>query len=186
MNIIKSFLVVLITYSSILLINVYFISLLSGISIIDIFNAPGLSLINNPIVLTLVLGFILWILRTFLSFSISKFFFKAKGKFNDLLYSFGVSHFPLIFSSLSVFFFFFLGNFGVILSIFLGTFFFLLMLVFFINALITYQKIDWKRGLITVIISEFIIFIILILMTPAYSSFVLPAFANINQIIPNI
>jgi len=187
MKFVKGFLVVLITYLAVAIINSFLTITFRGGTLSYILiteSAIYYSIVFSFIPTVVLLGIIFWFLRTSLSFTVSKYFFKAKGKFDDLLDSFGMAHFPLIFSSLSIFLFFYFGNIGVLLSLFFKMFFSLLVDVFFVNALITFQNLEWKKSLLTIIITEAVVVFILTLLGPAYRSLVLPLFTGIIETLP--
>ena len=151
MAITKGLLVVLASYAVLALAKIYPLFLTfpqSG-------GVPSILLI--PFIL--IIGVISWLGRTFIANQLSQRLFKAKAGFREELGNFGLVHFPLIFVGLSsmIIFVFGLSNIGIFASLFLGMFFSLLMYTYFINVVMSSHKLNWKKGLLVIAVTEAII-----------------------------
>jgi len=173
MRTLKALLVVIISYLASTLLSIYvstysLTAFGSSSTMLTqmLFQYYGFMVFLAPI----VAGLILWAARSGISHVISRYVFKSKeGKFRDLLYGFGMSHFPLIFIPIFSLFFF-LGNIGIFLGFFLSFFFMLLIYAYFVNSIITFQRLEWKRSLVCVVVAEVIImFLAFFLLYPMFS-----------------
>jgi len=99
----------------------------------------------------------LWAFRSGFAMVISKYGFKSKGGFRDILYGYGIAHFPVVLSAIGVLCLF-LGNIGFFLAFFFGMLSFLLVYLYFGHVLMRYHNLDWKKAVVTILIIEVIIF----------------------------
>lgn len=162
MGIWKGFLAVLASYAALALVKIYSASLLLNSSFLGYANLVGPPFYGASVIIVipiLILGVILWLGRTFIANQLSQRIFRAKAGFREELGDFGFAHFPLIFVGLSsmIIFIFGLSNIGIFASLFLGMFFSLLMYAYFVSAVMANNKLNWKKALLIIAITETII-----------------------------
>jgi len=104
----------------------------------------------------LVTDIVSWRLRCFFISKISG-FYKLKGDLSRLIKYIGISHFPLIIASFSIFLIIFdvlgISLFFAILSTMI-----ILMYMLFLDTIRSVFNVNWKKGLVILIVSELILF----------------------------
>jgi hypothetical protein len=113
-------------------------------------------------VLMVIFGIVAWLIRGGISNLVATKAFKSKGSVKDLLYGYGMSHFPLVAVYISSLFMF--SNIGLFIYLFFMVFAPLLMYTFFVNAVMMFHNLDWKKSLLTVFVTEMIIILPLLVI----------------------
>lgn len=133
----KGFLVVLVVYGVITLQRSFFAP--------DPSIFPPQTYFYFALVRIIPIGVLSWFLLSLITHTLSKRLFKKEGNIDDILYGFGIAHFPFMLSSLS-FFLIFIGSVGFFASTFFAMFFGLLAYFFLIEAIVAFYGFSWKKA----------------------------------------
>jgi ABC-type uncharacterized transport system permease subunit len=163
MKIVKGLLVVLASYAVLALTKIYPVLFLSNSGLpgsASLFGPaffPGNAVLLIPFIV--IPGLVFWLGRTLIANQLALRVFKANPHLSGLLEDFGVAHFPLIFVGISsmIIFVFGLSNIGIFASLFLGMFFSLLMYAYFVAAVMENSKLNWKKALLVIAITEAVV-----------------------------